>query len=76
MSIKINDLRNMINAENVRRGYQNAKYNTVGALTLYHDACGYAVNEICTVGGGVRRLCGTGTKNECAAYLYGMRDAK
>lgn len=47
----------------------------IGALKLYHDICGYAIDKICNAGGGVTRLYGGGeTAKNCMWYLNNCID--
>ena len=73
MAYSISAIRTMIANENARRGFDAPNHGTVGALRLYKDGCGYALDEICNTGGGVRRIYGGGaTKAEIGAYLAGI----
>ena len=51
MAYTISAIRTMIANENARRGFDAPNRGTVGALRLYKDGCGYALDEICTTGG-------------------------
>ena len=47
----------------------------IGALKLYHDICGYAIDKISSAGGGVNRLYGGGeTAKNCMWYLNSCID--
>ena len=73
MKYNLKDLERMINQLNQKRGYENAKYNTVGSLKLSGAYGGYSVHLIMTEGGGVKPLIhGYVTKNEVGAFLAGM----
>lgn len=76
MKITAKTLENMIYGLNSIRGFDNPKWNTIGAYRLYRDACGYAVHEICNEAGGVCVLgnehCMTAT--ECYYFLSGMQE--
>lgn len=55
---------------NAERGIKNG---AVGALQVYGDICGYAVDLIVNEAHGVSRLYGMGTLKECMAYLNSYR---
>lgn len=69
MKYTISTIRTLIAEENTRRGFTNPTYKTIGAIRLYQAYGMYAVDEIDTNGGGVRRLMGLGTKNEIGDFL-------
>lgn len=73
MRISINDLKELVSNINSSRGFDVVEYNTVGAIRLYQDGIGYAVDEIMNIHGGVKRLAGGGlTKSEAYYYLLGL----
>ena len=73
MRISISDVRGLVNNINKSRGFENVSYNTIGALHLYHDGIGFAIDEIMNESGGVKRLAGGGlTKSEAYYYLVGL----
>lgn len=73
MRISINDVRFLVNNINKSRGFETVSYNTIGALHLYHDGIGFAIDEIMNESGGVNRLAGGGlTKSEAYYYLVGL----
>ena len=73
MRISINDVRGLVNSINKSRGFDKVSYNTIGALHLYQDGIGIAIDEIMNESGGVRRLAGGGlTKSEAYYYLIGL----
>lgn len=55
---------------NAERGVKNG---TVGALQMYGDICGYAVDLIVNEAHGVSRLYGMNTPKECMKYLNSYR---
>ena len=70
MRVSINDVRSLVNSINKARGFESVSYNTIGALHLYHDGIGFAIDEIMNDGGGVKRLASGGlTKSEAYYYL-------
>ena len=70
MRVSINDVRSLVNSINKSRGFESVSYNTIGALHLYHDGIGLAIDEIMNESGGVNRLAGGGlTKSEAYYYL-------
>lgn len=73
MKTSINEVRSLVKRINEGRGFQEVDYNTVGAIQLYQDICGIAVDEIMNEHGGVRRLEGGGlTKSEAYMFLAGL----
>lgn len=73
MSITIKDVRRLVNEINENNGFDKVEYNTIGALHLYSDGCGLAIDKIMNESGGVSRLAGGGlTKNEAYYYLVGV----
>ena len=73
MKVSINDVRRLVNEINEKNGFNKVEYNTIGALHLYSDSCGLAIDKIMNESGGVSRLAGGGlTKNEAYYYLVGM----
>ena len=73
MKTSINDIRNLVKKINEKRGFTEVNYNTIGAIRLYQDICGIAIDEVMNDGGGVRRLEGGGlTKNEAYMFLSGL----
>jgi hypothetical protein len=73
MKASINDVRGLINQINEKRGFKEASWNTVGAVRLYQDGIGIAIDEVANVHGGIKRLAGGGlTKNEAYKFLCGM----
>lgn len=73
MKASINDVRSLVKQINEKRGFKEASWNTVGAIRLYQDGIGIAIDEVMNVHGGVNRLAGGGlTKNEAYEFLRGM----
>jgi len=73
MRIAINDLKELVSSINSSRGFDVVEYNTIGAIHLYKDGIGYAVDEIMNTSGGNKRLAGGGlTKSEAYYYLKGL----
>ena len=70
MKTTIKEIETKVNNINSKKGIENASYNTVGAITLYKDICGYQIQEITNISGGVRNLSSYGlTKNEVYDFL-------
>ena len=73
MSITSNDVRNLIKKVNKARGFEEVQWNTVGAIHLYKDICGFAIDEVMNESGGTTHLVGGGlTKSEAYYYLLGL----
>ena len=70
MRISITDVKGLVKSINKPRAFENVPYNPIGALHLYQDGIGIAIDEIMNSGGGVKRLAGGGlTKSEAYYYL-------
>ena len=73
MKVSINDVRRLVNEINAKNGFDKVDGKTVGALHLYSDGLGLAIDKIMNESGGVRRLAGGGlTKSEAYYYLVGI----
>jgi len=76
MSLRRENLQNLVNRINEGRGYFNPTTLTVGAYRLMHENGGYCVREVVNVGGGVRTLghCYGMTTRECYIFLQGLAE--
>ena len=73
MKVSINDVRRLVNEINAKNGFDKVDGKTVGALHLYSDGLGLAIDKIMNESGGVRRLAGGGlAKSEAYYYLVGV----
>lgn len=73
MKTTIKEIETKVISINTKRGFTNVNYNTIGAITLYKDICGYQIQEITNIGGGVRNLSSYGlTKNEVYDFLLSL----
>ena len=68
--ITFKKLKARVSEINAERGVKNG---TIGALQMYGDICGYAVDLIVNEAHGVHRLYGMGTPKECMRYLNSHR---
>ena len=68
--ITFKKLKARVDEINAERGVKNG---AVGALQMYGDICGYAVDLIVNEAHGVSRLYGMSTPKECMAYLNSYR---
>ena len=76
MRVTAKDVQNLVNKINRLKGFENVSYNTIGALQLYRDGIGFAVDVIMNSSGGVKRIIGGGlTTKESYYYLHGLLNA-
>lgn len=75
MKVTIKDVHEVAKQINTLRGFENVSYNTIGALHVYKDVCGIAIDMIMNSSGGVKRIAGGGlTKKEAYFYLKDLLD--
>ena len=73
MRVTTKDVQSLVSKINRLKGFENVSYNTIGALHLYNDGIGFAIDMIMNSGGGVKRIIGGGlTTKEVYCYLHGL----